>query len=63
MLRLARVWTYGYAKKAGGLRNGKSARTGDRRHPEAPPYRCFLSDLTGFGGLRCAGPARAPLGG
>ncbi len=30
----------------------------DRRHPEAPPYRCFLSDLTGFAGLRRAGPAR-----
>ncbi len=31
-----------------------------RRHPEAPPYRCFLSDLTGFEGLCRAGPARTP---
>ena len=29
-----------------------------RRHPETPPYRCFLSDLTGFAGLRRAGPTR-----
>jgi hypothetical protein len=33
-----------------------------RRHPEWPPYRCFLSDLTGFGGLRCAGPTRTSGG-
>jgi hypothetical protein len=30
----------------------------NRRHPQAPPYRCFLSDLTGFAGLRRAGPTR-----
>ena len=29
-----------------------------RRHPETPSYRCFLSDLTGFAGLRRAGPTR-----
>jgi hypothetical protein len=29
-----------------------------RRHPECPPYRCFLSDLAGFAGLRRAGPTR-----
>jgi hypothetical protein len=32
-----------------------------RRHPEIPPYRCFLSDLTGFAGLRRAGPTRTAL--
>ena len=32
-----------------------------RRHPEIPPYRCFLSDLTGFAGLRRAGPTRTGL--
>jgi len=32
-----------------------------RRHPEIPPYRCFLSDLTGFKGLRRAGPTRTRL--
>jgi len=32
-----------------------------RRHPEIPPYRCFLSDLTGFVGLRRAGPTRTLL--
>ncbi len=32
-----------------------------RRHPEKPPYRCFLSDLTGFAGLRRAGPTRTSL--
>jgi hypothetical protein len=30
----------------------------NRRHPETPVYRCFLSDLTGFTGLRRAGPTR-----
>jgi len=25
------------------------------RHPERPPYRCFLPDLTGFAGIRRAG--------
>jgi hypothetical protein len=30
-----------------------------RRHPEFPPYCCFLSDLTGFAGFCRAGPARA----
>jgi len=30
-----------------------------RRRPEDPPYRCFLSDLTGFAGLCRAGPIRA----
>jgi hypothetical protein len=29
-----------------------------RRHPQTPPYRCFLSDLTEFEGLRRAGPTR-----
>jgi len=33
-------------------------RTGDRRHPEALPYRCCLSTLAGFGRLCRAGPAR-----
>gem|GEM_PF-1988274 len=33
-----------------------------RRHPETPPYRCFLSDLTGFGRLRRAGPTRTGEG-
>jgi len=35
-----------------------SARAGTRRRPETSPYRCFLSDLTGFGELRRAGPTR-----
>jgi len=30
----------------------------NRRHPQTPPYRCFLSDLTDFAGLRRAGPTR-----
>ena len=30
-----------------------------QRHPIAPPYRCFLSDLTGFKGHRRAGPIQA----
>ena len=34
-------------------------RAGDRRHPEADPYRCYLSILAGFGKLSRAGPARA----
>jgi hypothetical protein len=34
---------------------------GSRRHPETPPYRCFLSDLTGFAGLRRAGPTRTAV--
>jgi len=38
-------------------------RAGDRRHPETAPYRCFLSDLTGFGALRRAGPARTAKAG
>jgi len=25
------------------------------RHPERPPYRCFLPDLTGFAGICRAG--------
>ena len=29
-----------------------------RRRPDAPTYRCFLSDLTGFAGFRRAGPTR-----
>ena len=29
-----------------------------RRHPQASAYRCFLSNLTGFAGLRRAGPTR-----
>jgi len=33
-------------------------RAGDRRHPEALPYRCCLSTLAGFGRLCRAGPAR-----
>jgi hypothetical protein len=33
----------------------------NRRHPETPVYRCFLSDLTGFAGLRRAGPTRTGL--
>ena len=33
-----------------------------RRHPEWPPYRCFLSDLTGFGGFCRAGPTRTADG-
>jgi hypothetical protein len=32
-----------------------------RRHPETPSYRCFLSDLTGFAGLRRAGPTRTAV--
>ena len=34
----------------------------NRRHPEASAYRCFLSDLTGFTGLRRAGPTRTGEG-
>ncbi|ABZ83742.1 hypothetical protein HM1_0814 [Heliomicrobium modesticaldum Ice1] len=26
------------------------------RHPKGPTYRCFLPDLAGFIGFRCAGP-------
>ena len=39
---------------------GKKKMSGQepRRHPETPAYRCFLSDLTGFAGLRRAGPTR-----
>ena len=33
----------------------------NRRHPETPSYRCFLSDLTGFAGLRRAGPTRTAV--
>ena len=33
----------------------------NRRHPETPAYRCFLSDLTGFAGLRRAGPTRTAV--
>jgi hypothetical protein len=33
----------------------------NRRHPQTPVYRCFLSDLTGFAGLRRAGPTRTGL--
>ncbi len=29
-----------------------------RRHPETPTYRCCLSALAGFAGLRRAGPTR-----
>jgi hypothetical protein len=36
----------------------RSAGQATRRHPEVPPYRCCLSALTGFEGLRRAGPAR-----
>ncbi len=36
----------------------KSPGQAPRRHPEFPPYRCFLSDLTGFAGFRRAGPTR-----
>jgi hypothetical protein len=32
-----------------------------RRHPEKPAYRCFLSDLTGFTGLRRAGPTQTSI--
>ena len=28
------------------------------RHPKMTPYRCFLSDLTGLGGLRRTRPSR-----
>jgi hypothetical protein len=38
--------------------NKVSARAGTRRRPKTSPYRCFLSDLTGFGELRRAGPTR-----
>lgn len=31
------------------------------RHPETTIYRCFLSDLTGFAGLRRAGPTRTAV--
>ncbi len=53
-----------YSRRANWRGSGRrrlelSARAGTRRHPETPPYRCFLSDLTGFEGLRRAGPARA----
>lgn len=30
------------------------------RHPERPPYRCFLPDLAGFEGFRRAGPNPQP---
>ncbi len=33
-----------------------------RRHPEFPPYCCFLSDLTGFAGFCRAGPTRTCVG-
>jgi hypothetical protein len=33
----------------------------NRRHPESPAYRCFLSDLTGLAGLRRAGPTRTAV--
>jgi hypothetical protein len=41
-------------------RRGEKKMSGqeNRRHPETSAYRCFLSDLTGFAGLRRAGPTR-----
>jgi len=39
-------------------RRPESAGQATRRHPEDPPYRCCLSALTGFEGLRRAGPTR-----
>jgi len=40
------------------VRGKKMSGQENRRHPEAPAYRCFLSDLTGFARLRRAGPTR-----
>ena len=43
------------------VRGKKMSGQENRRHPEAPAYRCFLSDLTGFAGLRRAGPTRTAV--
>ena len=44
-----------------GLTENKLSGQDTRRHPETPPYRCFLSDLTGFERLRRAGPTRTAV--
>ena len=43
------------------VRGKKMSGQENRRHPETPSYRCFLSDLTGFAGLRRAGPTRTAV--